>query len=96
MKRVPEVTAATAKYTMEAADMEKAHEHSDAYVIWLRQEQAKRRAKREITETVSFALGNPAATACGDASEDPDYTKPALDMGMFSVPVKGVPGGMAR
>ena len=95
VKRVPEVTAATAKYTMDAADMEKAHEHSDSYMLWLRQEQAKRRAKREITETVSFALGTPAATACGDAKEDPDYAQPSLDMGMFSLPVKGAPGGLA-
>ena len=95
VKRVPEVTAATAKYTVEAIDMEKAHKHSESYMHWLRDEQAKRRAQRQITETVSFALGNPAGVACGDAKEDPDYAKPSRDMGMFSVPVKGAPGGMA-
>jgi hypothetical protein len=95
VKRPPEVSSATIKYTMEVDAFEKIAENKDQYVGWLREEQAKRKAARTMTETVAFALGNPADVACGDPKEDPDYAKPSLDMGMFSVPVKGAPAGLA-
>ena len=95
VKRPPEVTPATIKYTMEVDAFEKVAENKDQYVGWLREEQAKRRAARTVTETGAFALGNPADVACGDHKEDPDYAKPSRDMGMFSVPVKGAPAGLA-
>ena len=65
------------------------------YLVWLREEQSRRREARTITQTAAFALGGHGDTRSGDPVRDPDYSKPALDMGMFGVPVKGVPRGSA-
>jgi len=60
VKNPPEVTDATAKYTMDVDVFETINNNKDLYMVWLREEQAKRRATLFITETSAFALGNPA------------------------------------
>lgn len=46
-----------------------------------------------LAEGRDFALGNTEMES-GDHHDDPDYAKPALDMGLFAMPVSAYPPGV--
>ena len=89
-KYPPDVNEQTVMYTYDAAMFETQHANKATYQELLRKGYKERHRIGKLPESRVFALGGP-GTACGDPVNDPDYAGRALDMGMFSLPVKGMP-----
>ena len=93
VKFPPVVDDVTVAWTFGADKFEEIKSNEDKYLDWLRGNHAQRRHLASDAETVKFALGNHVTGVdCGDPKNDPDYEKPALDLGLFGLPTKGLPG----
>ena len=92
-KYPPDVNEQTIMYTHDAAMFEAQHANRAAYQELLRKGYKDRHRIGRLPESRAFALGGPGGATCGDPVDDPDYTTRALDMGMFSLPVSGMPPG---
>jgi hypothetical protein len=93
VKFPPEVNDVTVAYTFGADRFQEKKDHEDKYVGWLRGKYAERMAMVSDAESAGFALGNQnSGVDCGDPKNDPDYEKNALDLGLFGLPTRGLPG----
>jgi len=91
-KYPPDVNEQTIMYTFDAAVFDAQHANKATYQEFLQSRYKERHRIGKLPESRAFALGGPGAL-CGDHVDDADYAGPALDMGMFSLPVKGIPPG---
>ena len=88
----PEIDMKTVTYTFDAERFDEVKSNGDKYLRWLRGKYDERMAKVTSEEGVDFALGNrTTGVTCGDPQADPNYEKPALDLGLFGLPMKGLP-----
>ncbi|EKX37711.1 hypothetical protein GUITHDRAFT_116187 [Guillardia theta CCMP2712] len=84
----PEYNERTAHLTHDAETFEKIWKNRVKYADFLSNAHSKRMKVETFPESFQFALGNQ------DASPDltdPDYQKPSKDMGMFGLPMAGIP-----